>query len=142
MDTNQKLITMEMKAKLSTLWIFILLNVIFRDIHELFRPGLLEEMMTGTVNGVQVTEGTLLVGGIMLEILIAMVILSWVLPYRVNRWANIIVGAIAIPLVIGIGPKDLDNMFFATIEVVALLLIIWYAWKWHHTKHESIPSVS
>jgi hypothetical protein len=52
------------------------------------------------------------------------------LPYRVNRWANIIVGAIAILLVIGIGPKDLDNMFFATIEVVALLLIIWYAWKW------------
>jgi len=130
MDTNQRLITLDMKAKLSTSWIFVLLNVIFRDIHELFRPGLLEEMMTGTVNGVQMTEGTLLVGGIMLEILIAMVILSRVLPYRVNRWANIIVGAIAILLVIGIGPKDLDNMFFATIEVVALLLIIWYAWKW------------
>jgi hypothetical protein len=142
MDTNQKLISMDIKAKLSTSWIFVLLNVIFRDIHELFRPGLLEEMMTGTVNGVQITEGTLLVGGIMLEILIAMVILSRVLPYRVNRWANIIAGAIAIPLVIGIGPKDLDDLFFATIEVVALLLIIWYAWKWHNRKHESNPSVS
>jgi len=130
MDTSQKIITMDMKARLSTLWIFVLLNVIFRDIHELFRPGLLEEMMTGTINGVQMTEGTLLVAGIMLEILIAMVILSRVLEYRVNRWANIIVGAIAIPLVIGIGPKDLDDMFFATIEVVALALIIWFAWKW------------
>jgi hypothetical protein len=130
MDTNQKLITMDMKTKLSTLWIFVLLNVIFRDIHELFRPGLLEEMTTGTVNGVQMTEGTLLVAGIMLEILIAMVILSRILEYRVNRWANIIVGALAMPLVIGIGPKDLDDMFFATIEVVALALIIWFAWKW------------
>ena len=130
MNSNRKTTGMDMKAKLSTLWIFVLLNVIFRDIHELFRPGLLEEMMTGTVNGVQMTEGVLLVAGIMLEILIAMVILSRVLEYRVNRWANIIVGVIAIPLVIGIGPKDLDDMFFATIEVMALSLIIWYAWKW------------
>jgi hypothetical protein len=130
MITNQKIITLDMKAKLSTLWLFVLLNVIFRDIHELFRPGLLEQMMTGTVNGVQMTEGTLLVAGIMLEIPIAMVLLSRVLEYRVNRWANIIAGAIAIPLVIGIGPKDLDDMFFATIEVVALALIIWFAGKW------------
>ena len=130
MDTNKKIIAMDMKAKLSTLWIFVLLNVIFRDIHELFRPGLLEEMMTGTVNGVQMTEGTLLLAGIMLEILLAMVILSRILKYSVNRWANIIVGVIAIPLVIGIGPKDLDDIWFLTIGVVALALIIWYAWKW------------
>jgi hypothetical protein len=130
MDTNQKLITMDMKAKLSISWVFVLLNVIFRDIHELFRPGLLAEMMTGTVNGVQMTEGTLLVAGIMLEIPIAMVLLSRVLPYRINRWANLIAGVIAIPLVIGIGPKDLDDMFFATIEVVSLTLLIWFAWKW------------
>jgi len=94
MDTNQKLITMDMKAKLSISWIFVLLNVIFRDIHELFRPGLLAEMMTGTVNGVQMTEGTLLVAGIMLEIPIAMVLLSRVLPYRINRWANLIASVI------------------------------------------------
>ncbi len=130
MDTNQKLITMDMKAKLSISWIFVLLNVIFRDIHELFRPGLLAEMMTGTVNGVQMTEGILLVAGIVLEIPIAMVLLSRVLPYRINRWANLIAGVIAIPLVIGIGPKDLDDMFFATIEVVSLTLLIWFAWKW------------
>jgi Family of unknown function (DUF6326) len=130
MDTNQKLITMDMKAKLSISWIFVLLNVIFRDIHELFRPGLLAEMMTGTVNGVQMTEGILLVAGIMLEIPIAMVLLSRVLPYRINRWTNLIAGVIAIPLVIGIGPKDLDDMFFATIEVVSLTLLIWFAWKW------------
>ncbi len=130
MDTNQKLITMDMKAKLSISWIFVLLNVIFRDIHELFRPGLLAEMMIGTVNGVQMTEGILLVAGIVLEIPIAMVLLSRVLPYRINRWANLIAGVIAIPLVIGIGPKDLDDMFFATIEVVSLTLLIWFAWKW------------
>ena len=131
MDTNQMFIALDMKTKLSTLWIFVLLNVIFRDIHELFRPGFLEEMMTGTVNGVQMSEGTLLVSGILLEILIVMVILSRFLKYRVNRWANIIVGAIAIVFVIGVGgAKDLDDMFFAALQVLALLFIVWNAWKW------------
>ena len=91
---NQKTIGIEIKALLSTLWIFFLLNIIFRDIHEFFRPGLIEEMMTGIFNGTQVTNGMLLVGGIMIEIPISMVLLSRVLKYRLNRWANIIAGAI------------------------------------------------
>ena len=130
MNTNKKATGMDRKVLLSTLWIFVLLNIIFRDIHELFRPGLLAEMMTGTVNGIQMTEGLLLVAGISIEISIAMVLLSRVLNYRVNRWANIIAGAIAIAFIIASGAGDLDDMFFATIEVVALLLIVWYAWKW------------
>jgi hypothetical protein len=130
MDTNQKLITMDTKTTLSTLWIFVLLNVIFRDIHELFRQGLLEEMMTGTVNGVHLTEGTMLVAGIGMEIMIVMVILSRVLRYRTNRLVNMIIGVISFPLIIGAGPQDLDDIFFTIIEFATLALIIWYAWKW------------
>lgn len=51
---------------LSTLWVFVLLTVIFRDIHELFRQGFLEEIMSGEVNGVEMTETTLLIAGIAL----------------------------------------------------------------------------
>jgi hypothetical protein len=132
MSTSKKTAGMDMKALLSTLWIFVLFNIAFRDIHEILRPGFLEEVMTGTVNGVQMTEGFLLLGGMMLEIPIAMVLLSRVLPYRANRWANIIAGPIAIALIVFGGPSDLDDVFFATIEVVTLLLIVWYAWKWHN----------
>ena len=130
MNTNEKTAGMDIKALLSTLWIFVLFNIVFRDIHEMLRPGFLEEVMTGTVNGVQITEGFLLLGGMMLEVPIAMVLLSRVLPYRVNRWANIIAGPIAIALIVVGAPSDLDDMFFAIIEVVSLLLIVWYAWKW------------
>ncbi len=42
----------------------------------------------------QVSQAMALVGGIMMETSIAMVLLPWVLPYRVNRWANIIVAVI------------------------------------------------
>ena len=127
---HKKTSGIDMKALLSTLWIFFLLNMIFRDIHEFFRPGLLEEMMTGIVNGTQVTDQVLLAGGIMVEIPISMVLLSRILQYKLNHWANIIAGAITIVFVIGIGPKDLDDMFFATVEVIALSLIIWCAWRW------------
>ena len=130
MNTNKEIITMDMKAKLSTLWIFILLNMIFADIHGFFKPGFLEEIMTGTVNGTQMTEGLFLLAAIGLEIPIAMVLLSRVLTYSVNRWANIIVGALAIVYIIANGPGDLDDMFFAAVEVVTALLIIWYAWRW------------
>jgi len=122
---------MDMKAKLSTLWIFILLNIIFADLHRLFQPGFLEEIMTGTVNGTQLTEGLLLLAAIMMEIPIAMVLLSRVLKYRLNRWANIIAaGPIGIAFVANSRPAAPDQIFFATIEIVTMLLIVWYAWQW------------
>ena len=61
---------------------------------------------------------------------IDMVLLSRILDYRINRWANIIIAAITIALVIGMGQKDLDDMFFATIEVISLSVIVWLAWNW------------
>jgi hypothetical protein len=81
---------------------------------------MLAEMMTGTVNGVRMTEQTLLLAGIVLEIPIAMVILSRVLSARVSRWANIAAAAIAIPLFLLGRPADLDDMFFTGIEVVTV----------------------
>ena len=130
MNLIQEKTNLDIKALLSTLWLFGLLNVIFRDIHELFRPGFLAEIMTGTVNGVAMTEGLLLQAGIMLEILIVMIPLSRILPYKLNRWANIIVGVLAIAYVIGSGVNDLDDTFFAAVEVVTLAVIVWLAWKW------------
>jgi general stress protein CsbA len=58
-----------------------------------------------------------------------MIFLSRVLKYRANRWVNIIASVITIAFVTGMGTTDLHYIFFATIEVVSMLLIIWYAWK-------------
>jgi hypothetical protein len=128
---------MDMKAKLSTMWIFVHLNIIYRDIHELFRPGFLEEIMSGIVNGVQLTEEFMLVAGILWEIPIAMVLLSLVLAYRVNRWANIIAGLITIAFIVFNGAQDLDDMWFYAIVVITLLSIIWYAWKWRNSSPQT-----
>ena len=131
MNTNIRTTGMDVRAKLSTLWIFVLFNIIFSEFHKLLQPGFLEEVMTGTISGVQMSQEVLLLGAMVLEIPIAMALLSRVLNYRVNRWANIIAGAMTIAIVLLNVSTDLDNMFFSTIGVVAMSLIVWYAWRWH-----------
>ena len=130
MNSNKKSNGMDRKALLSTLWIFVLLNIIFRDLHEFISPGFLEEAITGYVDGMQITERLVFIGAIIVEIPIAMVLLSRVLKYRVNRWVNIIAAAITIVVVFSSVPTVPADIFFDAIEVVALSLIIWYAWKW------------
>ena len=130
MTTNEKTVKMEaMKVRLSTLWIVVMFNMAFADIVGFMNPGALEEIMAGAV-GFEITQGLLLVFAILLEIPIAMIILSRILKYSLNRWANIIAVVITILFVIGGGNTSLSYIFFATIEVVCMLLIIWYAWKW------------
>lgn len=78
-----------------------------------------------------------MLAAVLLEIPIAMVILSRVLSPRLNRWASIVAAVLAVPLILAGSPSDLDDMFFTGVEVVALALIIWYAWKW--PKREANP---
>ena len=134
MNTIDKAAKMDMKVKLSTLWIFVMFNMVFADIVGFMNPGALEEIITGAV-GIEITQQLLLVFSILLEIPIAMIVLSRILPYRANRWANIAAAVITILFVIGGGSAYLSYFFFATVEVVCMLLIIWYAWNW--TKQEA-----
>jgi hypothetical protein len=134
MNTNKQTTQLEPKAILSTLWIFVLLNIIFRDIHEIVTPEFIEK----TINSVQPTEGLFLAAAIMLEIPIAMVFLSRILKYGLNRWANIITGVLVIVLtVINNTTPDLDDIFFVIVEITGALLIIWYAWKWRQQEDSS-----
>jgi hypothetical protein len=121
---------MEMKARLSTLWIVVMLNVVFADILTFITPGALRDIMTGTPGGIHISQGLLLVFAVLLEIPVAMIFLSRVLNYRPNRWANIIACAVTIAFVIGGGSAYLHYYFFGTIEVVCMLGIAWSAWKW------------
>jgi len=118
------------KVMFSTLWIFVMFNMAFADIVGFMNPGALEDIMTGSVR-FEITQGLLLVFSVLLEIPIAMIFLSRILKYKANRWANIIAAVITILFVIGGGNPSLSYIFFATIEVAAMLFIIWYAWKWH-----------
>ena len=131
MTTNPNNNLLETKIKLSTLWIVVLFNMLFRDIHEFLRTGYLEELLAMTSNGAQISEGLLLAAAIVLEIPIIMIFLTQILKVKANRWANMIVAAFMIVATISNNlTPDLDAMFFFGAAFAALLFVIWYAWRW------------
>ena len=137
MDSReQQAIRMEnVKRTLSALWIFVTLNYLYCDVVSLIDPGQLKQYIAGHVNGIgDISPGFLLGTAILVEIPISMVLLSRLLKYRANRWANIAAGAIMtvvqfVTLFVGSGPA-MYYTFFSIIEIACTLFIVWYAWRW------------
>ena len=126
MNTNKSTIGIDPRVKLSLLWIFVVLNMAYADILSLMDPT---SIIRGIMAGSPLPAGGLMLGAIMMETSIAMVILSWVLNYKVNRWVTIVIGALNIFYVVK-GGHGLYYAFFATVEVACMFLIIWFTWKW------------
>lgn len=129
MNANRTVtIKMDTKVLLSTLWIVVMINMLMADILSLFVPGALDELVR-SAGETPITQ-LMLGAAIIMEIAIAMIILARVLPYRVNRWANIITSLLMIVFVIAGGSSHPHYIFIAAVEVICLLLIIWNSWKW------------
>ena len=126
--TIKERINVDRRGVLSSLWIVVLLSMLFRDIHEIVKPGAIEEYGSMTVS-----EATFLVAGVVLTAFISMIVLSRVLPHRMNRWANIGVPILAIGAMLANTPRDLDDVWFLAVEVVGLLAIVRIAWTWRST---------
>ncbi len=118
-----------MRTKLSLLWVAVLFNIIIKDIHDLFRPGLLEEMQSGIVNGNTITEELILIGGIVLELPIVMIVFSQFLPFKLNKWSNTSVALLSILILFMHPTKDLDDIFFLITTTIGLCAIIVLVWK-------------
>lgn len=116
---------MEIKQKLSTLWIVVMFNMAFADI-----LSFMLEISNDMPAEVQATEALMLVAAIFIEIPIMMIFLSRVLNYKANRLANIVAGVITILFVVGGGSSTLHYLLIASVEVICMLLIIGYAWRW------------
>jgi Family of unknown function (DUF6326) len=126
----------DIKERLSVLWIFVLLNYLYADVVALFA-------IVGSQDPApHLTPWALLGSAVLMEIPIAMIVASRLLPLRANRLANLIAGAIltlinafltfVLPLANGDWHEHmfLPYMFFGTIETVCTLVIIWQAWTW------------
>lgn len=137
MNTIKKITEMEdmkvnVKIKLSALWIAMMLLYIYADILSLFSPGQVEEMLAGKMGPFPVTQGSLLTASILMMIPAAMVFLSLTLKPAVNRWANIILGVLYTLVNISnlIGETWAYYILFGIVEIVITLLIVRSAWKW------------
>ncbi|MDY8138011.1 DUF6326 family protein [Aquimarina sp. 2201CG5-10] len=124
--------TTNIKARLSALWIFVLFNMLYADCISLLDHNAPIHMML--MDKIEVPQEFLLAAAILMETGIIMIFLSRVLKHKANRWTNIIVSIINIIAVIIGGWSSYYYLFFATMEILAMLLIIWYAWNWKEQK--------
>ena len=112
------------KERMSQWWLFALLNYLYADVLALF------DIVGSQDPAPHLPQWALLGSAVLMEIPIAMILASRLLPFRANRLANITAGAIetlavismqfVYPLVSGAWHENMfaSYIFFGTIETV------------------------
>lgn len=118
--------------KIAALWSSFMFLYIYVDYLHLYMPNSLEDMLAGKVFVFDVSQTFLLASLVSVTIPALMIFLSVALSSNLNRWINIVVAIIYIPYTLFnlAGEAWIHMVFGALVEVVILLLIIRYAWKW------------
>ena len=125
--TKRSEVTQDLGTRLSTLWIVVMFNMVFADILTFIKPGALQDLWAGQA-GVQITPGLLLLFAILIEVPIAMIFVSRVLKPGPSRWANTVAAAVTTAFVVGGGSLSPHYVFFASVEVACMALIVWSVW--------------
>lgn len=138
METTSNVIRkIDTRNLLSLLWVVVMINMLKADILSLYIPGAAEEVARTSASTGTPIPILMLGGAIMMELSIAMIVLSRVLPYGVSRWANIVISILSIVFVISGGVNYPHYIFIASIEVAFLLVIVWKAWNWRNPQNGS-----
>jgi hypothetical protein len=125
-------IKVNVKLKLAALWTSFMFLYIYVDYFHLYMPGSIKDILAGKMFVFDITQLILLIGLGSVTIPALMIFLSVAMPAKVNRWTNIIVAAVYIPYTLFnlAGEAWIHMVFGAAVEVILLLLVIRYAWKW------------
>jgi len=126
----------DMRERLSLFWLFTLLTYLYADVLALF------SFVGSPSTAPHLPQWALLGSAVLMEIPIAMILACRLLPFKANRLANIIAGALltfvngfltfVLPLTNGDfrDPTFPAYVFVATIETVCTVVIIRRAWNW------------
>ncbi|NIP33314.1 MAG: hypothetical protein GWN39_00155, partial [Thermoplasmata archaeon] len=126
------------KLKLALLWIVLMWFYAYNDIMSFFRQDMVEGILAGNIEGITFTQPFMFAMALLMSFPIFMILLSVMLPARLNRGVNIGAGIFHLVL-LGItatvgdeGPWAYYALYMA-FEGVIIALITWTAWKWPTT---------
>ena len=128
----------DVRIKLSALWIAEMFCYLFATVWDNYKPGVLEELIAGEIDGIAITQGVLFGNAVMMVIPSVMVFMVLILKPRMNRLANILLsmfftGVIFITYayyyVSGVNTWAYSYVFVIA-EIMLYALIVWHAWKW------------
>jgi len=120
--------TKDRRAIFSALWIFAVFNYLYGDLAMMVFYAIAYQNIAS-----RMSERVVLGATVLMEIPMAMVFLSWILPYIANRWANIIAGVASTAFVLFTllgGKAPVLLLFLSVIEIACTVFIVWYAWIW------------
>jgi hypothetical protein len=125
----------DVKVKLSALWISLMFCYIYGDFFTLFVPGRIKCLMNGQSGAGPITPCVLLAYAVLLSIPPLMIFLSLILKPTINRTINIVAGiffTIVMLLVVctSIEKWMLFYTYLGVIEIIITSLIVSHAWRW------------
>lgn len=130
----------ETRVTLALLWIWALFNYVYGDVLQIFaifmQPGLQAQLESGNFGGIPLTDTATFAMAAVMELSLAMVFLSWKLPYKANRVANMTIGSL-FTVIMGLilfGPGRVPPFsgytLYGLIEMGITVAIVATAWKW------------
>lgn len=125
------------REKLQLLWVFLFLNFIFCDVFTLFHAPTLNKLLTGTVDGMAMTEPLLLGFAVLMELGMVMALVSRLAPFSLARWGNLAAGTLLIAVqaaTVLMPGQTLHYLFFSAVEIGSLFWIVFTAWRWRSTE--------
>jgi len=123
------------KVRISVLWLFS--EVAFMGIMVLtfLKPGIIEQIISGEIEGSKIGQELLVFYAFFVLFPLVMAFLSVTLKDSINRWANMVMGTVAVVLsFVGLSEQIADPYAYAVLiwiaKIVVDALIVWYAYKW------------
>ena len=122
----------DIKIKLAALWLVFMLLYLYTDFYKLYMPEKIQAVMSGVIDGFEVTQMSLLLIAIVTIIPACMIYLSLILNAKVNRLLNIVLGIfhVIIGVVNIIGATWHFYIFYGVLLIIVAILIVLNAWKW------------
>lgn len=125
---------------LSTLWIFITVNYIFCDVFTLMNPEELKQILSGTVGAVTMNEQFLLITACVMEIPMAMILVSRLAKFELISLLNIIAAGVMIVsqgASLFVSGNSSFYIFFSIIEIATAIAIGIIAFGWRKERAKS-----
>jgi hypothetical protein len=85
------------RLKISALWVALLFLYAYGDIFGFFKPGQIQDVISGEISGIEITQAFLFAVSVYIAIASVMVFLTLVLKPAVCRWVNLVLGSCTSP---------------------------------------------
>jgi hypothetical protein len=126
------------KFKISALWIAVMFCYVYGDYIQIYVPGILTKAME--VNATNETQIEFFAVALLMAIPSVMIFFTLVVKPKINRWLNIILSTLYIIILVATNLKEtwMFYLFLTVVEVLISVAIVWYAWNWPRIKNREI----